>query len=86
MHFHAINNKTTQTGLNIIILGGSPAYEVECPERLGVIAGGATLERDIEDNQAFITTMTHLLEALEEGSRYVQIHTSNIQQVKLEEI
>ena len=78
MHFHAINNQTTQTGPHIITLCGSPANEVECPEGPGVIAAGAALERDIEDDQTFITTMTQLLEALKAGLGYVQIHTSNI--------
>ena len=78
MHFHAINNETTQTGPHIITLCGSPANEVECPEGPGVIAAGAALERDIEDDQTFITTMAELINALKEGLGYVQIHTTDI--------
>jgi hypothetical protein len=41
-----------------------------------VIAAGAALERDIEEDQTFITTMTQLVDALETGLGYVQIHTN----------
>ena len=78
IHFHAINNVQTQTGPHIITLCGSPANEIECPEGPGVIVAGAALERDIEDDQTFITTMAKLIEALEQGLGYVQIHTTDI--------
>ena len=75
VHLHVINNEQTQTGPHIITLCGSPANEVECPEGPGVIAAGAALERDIEDDQNFITTMDQLVKALKEGLGYIQIHT-----------
>ena len=78
VHLHVINDEQTQTGPHIITLCGSPANEIECPEGPGVIAAGAALERDIEDDQTFITTMDQLVEELENGLGYVQIHTNEI--------
>jgi hypothetical protein len=77
-HLHVVNNEQNQTGPHIITLCGSPANEVECSEGPGVIAAGAALQRDIEDDQTFITTMDQLVEALQQGLGYVQIHTSTI--------
>ena len=75
IHLHVINNETAQTGPHIITLYGSPNNEIECPEGPGVIVAGAALDRYVEE---VLTTIDEVVQALEEGLGYVQIHTSNI--------
>jgi hypothetical protein len=76
-HIHVINDPQTQLGPHIITLCGQPINENRCTEGPGVIAKGIATNEDIEtEEQDIITNIDELIDALEEGRGYIQIHST----------
>lgn len=76
-HIHVINDPQTQLGPHIITLCGQPINENRCTEGPGVIAKGTATNEDIEtEEQDIITNIDELVDALEKGRGYIQIHST----------
>jgi len=78
-HLH-ITAPYEDVGPHVLTLCGNPLNEIECPELLKPIVAGGALNEDLEINEETkaigIYDIDDVVEALNEGRGYIQLHTN----------